>query len=162
MRCIYASIDDFQAEPALRQWGTTDSSSSLRLVLATVRLAVSLTVGCAAGNWVSSTLLPAECRALYWNLFQAPEREGRIRPQDIAPMGRRSGPQVSYPLRRIVTAVCFLFRNSPQRRPCAVVHSECSSWWTGFDSAVCMHACMHAAGFATLRTCVILSPIRCV
>ena len=100
VRCIYASIDDFQAEPALRQWGTTDSSSSLRLVLATVRLAVSLTVGCAAGNWVSSTLLPAECRALYWNLFQAPEREGRIRPQDIAPMGRRSGPQVSYPLRR--------------------------------------------------------------
>ena len=53
---------------------------------------------CAAGNWVSSTLLPAECRALYWNLLQAPEREGRIRPQDIAPMGRRSGPQVLVPL----------------------------------------------------------------
>jgi hypothetical protein len=158
VRCIYASIDDFQAEPALRQWGTTGPSSSLQ----SVPQCAWQPQRCAAGNWVSSTLLPAECRALYWNLFQAPEREGRIRPQDIAPMGRRSGPQVSYPLRRIVTAVCFLFRNSPQRRPCAVVHSQCSSWWTGFDSAVCMHACMHAAGFATLRTCVILSPIRCV
>ena len=98
-----------------------------------------------AGNWVSSTLLPAECRALYWNLFQAPEREGRIRPQDIAPMGRRSGPQVSYPLRRIVTAVNGRLFPVPQLAAAAGRALWCTvSAVAGGQVSTVRCACMHA------------------